>query len=232
MRSAKSLLVALVALPLLLTGCSGPGGHRATRATSPVTVPPRTDPRPMSEADAVELHRRVASPVSRSTLADHRGKVVVVNTWWSDSSPVPHRDADAGRRRRRTSRTTRRSSASTSATPSAEQGKAFERRLRGSTYPSFYEPDGKALLAFSGKKSAFSRIPTTAVLDRRGPGGGGDQGRIPSRLTLAGSWRTWARSQEGPRRWVSRSRPGGSGSLVLAIPVALLAGLVSFFSPA
>jgi hypothetical protein len=65
---------------------------------------------------------------------------------------------------------------------SADQGLAFERGLDVG-YPSLYAPDGKALLAFSGKISLTS-IPNTAILDREGRVAAVIAGPIPSKLTL------------------------------------------------
>jgi thiol-disulfide isomerase/thioredoxin len=107
--------------------------------------------------------------------------VVVVNTWWSGCTPcrtempmlveaaeeLSDDAAFVGINIR---------------DPSAAQGQAFERSL-DIAYPSLYEPDGKALLAFSGKIS-LGRIPTTAILDREGRVAAVIAGEIPSKLTL------------------------------------------------
>jgi hypothetical protein len=63
---------------------------------------------------------------------------------------------------------------------SADNGLAFERSV-GATYPSFYAPDGKALLAFPGLPRA---TPSTVVLDGEGRISATISGQIPSRLTI------------------------------------------------
>ena len=66
------------------------------------------------------------------------------------------------------------------------------------------------------------------MLDREGRVAALISGELPSLTTLVDA----GRGRRGAERWVtgSRARPA-SGSLLLAIPVALVAGLVSFFSP-
>jgi thiol-disulfide isomerase/thioredoxin len=112
-------------------------------------------------------------------LADHRGQVVVVNTWWSGCAPCRTEmpmlvEADEQLEAEFLGINIR--------DASPEQGRAFERNL-GVDYPSLYEPGGEALLAFSGKVSLNS-IPTTAVLDREGRVAAVISGPIPSKLTL------------------------------------------------
>ncbi len=112
-------------------------------------------------------------------LADHRGQVVVVNTWWSGCAPCRTEmpmlvEADGELEAEFVGINIR--------DASPQQGRAFERNL-GVDYPSLYEPGGEALLAFSGRVSLNS-IPTTAVLDREGRVAAVISGPIPSKLTL------------------------------------------------
>jgi len=65
---------------------------------------------------------------------------------------------------------------------SQAQSQAFVRRF-GITYPSFWSPDGEALLAFPGVLG-LRTIPAFAVLDERGRVAGSIIGRLPSRQTL------------------------------------------------
>jgi thiol-disulfide isomerase/thioredoxin len=65
---------------------------------------------------------------------------------------------------------------------SPDQGLAFARE-KGVTYPSIYDPAGKALLAFQGKVSPRT-IPTTIVLDAQHRVAATIQGEVPSLLTL------------------------------------------------
>ncbi|MGD9958442.1 TlpA disulfide reductase family protein [Nocardioides sp.] len=114
-------------------------------------------------------------------VADLRGKVVVVNVWWSACAPCrleapmlvgaaaqTAADADFVGVNIRDN--------------SAEPALAFDTTF-GVTYPSIYDPTGKALLAFAGKVN-LQAVPTTVVLDREGRIAATISGAIPSQLTL------------------------------------------------
>jgi thiol-disulfide isomerase/thioredoxin len=62
------------------------------------------------------------------------------------------------------------------------QAEAFERSF-GFDFPSFYEPDGQALLAFPGVLGPRT-IPATVILDSRGRVAASVIGRLPSQETL------------------------------------------------
>jgi len=66
--------------------------------------------------------------------------------------------------------------------PSTEQAKGFVRSF-GVPYPSFYSPDGEALLQFTGTLTPRT-IPATVVLDGEGRVAASIIGRIPSTTTL------------------------------------------------
>lgn len=65
---------------------------------------------------------------------------------------------------------------------STDQGRAFERTFEV-PYPSFYSPDGVALLSFPGTLGPNS-IPSTVVLDDQGRVAAAVVGPLPSELTL------------------------------------------------
>jgi thiol-disulfide isomerase/thioredoxin len=65
---------------------------------------------------------------------------------------------------------------------SADQAKGFVRTFEV-PYPSFFSPDGKAMLAFSGTLTPNS-IPSFVVLDRDGRVAASIIGELPSRTTL------------------------------------------------
>ena len=114
-------------------------------------------------------------------VADLRGKVLVVNVWWSGCGPCRSEmpmlveaaaevEGDAsflGINIRDNS---------------AAPARAFMENY-GATYPSIYDPSGKALLAFSGEVSPQT-VPTTLVLDREGRVAATVRGPLPSELTL------------------------------------------------
>jgi thiol-disulfide isomerase/thioredoxin len=62
------------------------------------------------------------------------------------------------------------------------QAQAFERSF-GVTYPSFYSPDGEALLAFPGVLGPRT-IPAFVVLDAEGRVAASIIGKLPSQQTL------------------------------------------------
>lgn len=114
-------------------------------------------------------------------LSAQRGKVVVVNFWWSTCGPcrketpmlqsvhtaLGDKVAFLGVNIRDNS---------------ADQGLAFERYYKV-TYPSLYSPDGKATLAFRDRLSPRT-VPATAVLDPQGRVAAIIRGTIPTRTTL------------------------------------------------
>lgn len=119
-------------------------------------------------------------------LADLRGKVVVVNVWGSWCGPcrteMPDLVEAAG------------SLAADDVPvefvginvrdPDVAQAQGFVRTFEV-PYPSFYSPDGKALLPFSGTVPP-SRIPSTVLLDTEGRVAAVVLGPVPSALTLEG----------------------------------------------
>jgi hypothetical protein len=65
---------------------------------------------------------------------------------------------------------------------SPEQARSFVRTF-DVPYPSFYSPDGEALLPFSGTLTPNS-IPSFVVLDREGRVAASIIGKLPSQTTL------------------------------------------------
>lgn len=112
-------------------------------------------------------------------VTDSRGKVAVVNIWWSGCGPcrtempmLNEAHAELGDEVDFLGINTRDSSVETAA--------AFE-EARGVAYPSVYAVDGQALLAFG----ALAReMPTTIVLDREGRVAAVIRGPVPSQRTI------------------------------------------------
>lgn len=106
-----------------------------------------------------------------------RGKVVVVNIWWSGCGPcrteMPMLQAVSKEGGAAFVGINTRDN-------SAENGVAFERAV-GADYPSIYSPDGQALSAFKGLPGT---TPVTVVLDRQGRMAAVVSGPVPSRTTL------------------------------------------------
>jgi len=169
-------VVAAVLLPVALAGCSG------LRGTGDLDYVP-------GEGNVVQVppdEREAPVEVSGDTvdggtldLADSRGKVTVVNVWWSGCQPcrsempmlvdAAAQTADiatfAGINIRDTSR---------------ERVTAFE-EATGVDYPSIYDGSA-ALLQFGGYQPQY--MPSTVVLDREGRVAALINGAIPSEQTL------------------------------------------------
>ena len=196
----------------------------AARTTSAATAGSSRSPR-ASAATPVELTGEDADGEPLD-LADLPRQVVVVNVWWSWCGPCRTEmpllvDAadELGRRHVRRHQHPR---------PEPGDGAGLRARL-GVAYPSIFDPGQRGAARLPGAAQPARRCPSTVVLDPAGPGRRADPRRDPVQADPA-------RPRRGRRR---RSRAMGdwfqdtalSGSLLLAIPVALVAGLVSFFSP-
>ena len=114
-------------------------------------------------------------------LADYRGAPVVINVWgaWCtycrDEAPdVVGAAKELGDEAQFVGINLRDSS------PATAMG--YERTF-GVEFPSFYSPDGKAMLAFPGTLTPNS-IPATVVLDAQGRVAASILGRLPSQTTL------------------------------------------------
>lgn len=176
-RLRRSLGVVVVGL-LLLTGCSSLQGTGDKGYISGDQLVRVIDPADREEPVDLTGTSLTGEPID---AADSRGRVLVVNTWWSGCAPcrseMPMLTAAADELRSRADFlgiNIRDSSAS--------QGQAFVRSV-GADYPSIYDPTGRAVLAFAGKTS-LSAIPTTIVLDADGRVAAVITGEIPSKQTL------------------------------------------------
>lgn len=115
------------------------------------------------------------------SLADLRGKPVVVNVWGSWCPPCRAEAPDLVAAAAELG-----DSASfvgiNNRDSSTAQAQSFEREY-GVEYPSFYSPDGRALLAFAGSLSPRA-IPSTTILDSEGRVAATIVGRVPSATTV------------------------------------------------
>ena len=115
------------------------------------------------------------------TIEDYRGKPVVVSVWGSWCAPcrqeapwVAGAAEELGDSVQFVGINLR--------DGSTAQGLAFERSY-GFEFPSLYEPDGEAMLAFPGVLGLRS-IPSFVVLDREGRVAASIVGQLPSEQTL------------------------------------------------
>jgi len=114
-------------------------------------------------------------------LADSRGQVTVINVWgsWCVDCRVEMPDLlEAAERTEGVATFVGINTRDHDTAPA----QAFARNV-GMSFPSFYSPDGKALLPFAGTIPPRA-IPSTVVLDEEGRVAGTIIGRLPSALTL------------------------------------------------
>ena len=116
------------------------------------------------------------------TLETYAGKVVVLNVWGSWCPPCRKEARALAGAARTLAKDDVQFVGINTKDSSTEQGRAFERRY-DVPYPSFYDPSGRTLLAFSGTLNP-SAIPSTVVLDTKGRVAASILGPIPSEQTL------------------------------------------------
>ena len=180
-RVPSILLALLVAGGLLLTGCgaSGTGDKGYIDGKGIITRLPADDRKPVS------------SPVEGTTLAgddwslaDHRGKVVVINVWGSWCPPC-RKEAPTLAEAARTLKADGVEFIGINTRDIREsQGQAFERTF-DVPYPSLFDPDGRTLLAFRGTLTP-NAIPSTLVIDKKGRIAASILGEVTRASTLVG----------------------------------------------
>ena len=176
----RPAVLLLAILTLVLTGCSSLQGTGSkgyiSQDGSYVTVKAADRDEPIDVAtedlDGNEL-----------SLADYRGRVVVVNVWGAWCGPCEVEQPDLNEAVDKTSGVADFVGLNIR-DQSVDDAKAFVRTL-DVPYPSFYDPDSKALLAFSAVMPVRSP-PTTFVLDTKGRIAAAIFGQVPSVGTLVG----------------------------------------------
>jgi len=173
-----AVLSVVLAACLLATGCSslqGAGDKGYVTGDGQVELVAATDRGAPIELEGTDLDGK---PLS---LADLRGKPVVVNIWWSACPPCREEQPDL-------------IDAATTLGADAQfvginirdsapdNAKSYVRSF-DVPYPSFYSPDGKALVPFAGTLTAYT-VPATVVLDGEGRIAGSILGTLPSTRTL------------------------------------------------
>lgn len=158
-----SVWVALTLVLALVAGCSGGGGPTAgdggfvggdgnwTRVT-----PGQRKPAPDVAAEGLDG--------SRLSLADYRGKVVVLNVWGSWCTPCRKEAPDLVAAAAETEQTAQFIGLNTRDLDRA-QAEAFVRSFK-IDYPNIYDPRGELLLEFTDLPP--SGIPSTLIIDKDG----------------------------------------------------------------
>lgn len=174
----RPVVVLLALLALVTTGCSsleGTGDKGYISGDGQITTYDAAD-----RGDPIELSGEDLEG-NEVTLEDFRGKVVVVNYWWSQCPPC------------RVEQPGLNDAASELGDDaafiginirdlSADNGLAYARKF-DVPYPSVYDPSGKALLAFSGVLTR-NAIPSTLVLDKEGRVAATVIGAVPGTRTI------------------------------------------------
>ncbi|MCW2781129.1 MAG: TlpA family protein disulfide reductase [Marmoricola sp.] len=133
--------------------------------------------------------RKAPGPVEGKTLegkqislADYRGKVVVINVWWSQCGPCRAEASDLNAAARELTPKGVVFFGINTRDASQALGKAYERNQKV-PYPSLYDDDGSVLLAFHSTLPP-NAIPSTVILDKQGRVAASILGQIPSTTTL------------------------------------------------
>ena len=180
MTSLRALLLA-VALPsaLVLAGCSndvGSSGNQGYVAGKGIiTSVKAADRKQPGEVAGRTLDGKQVS------LADFRGKVVVVNVWGSWCGPCRAEAPMLAQASRDLAKKGVVFLGIDSRDPSKDAAKAFVRRF-DVPYPSLYDQQGSTLLAFRGTLPPNS-VPSTVVVDPQGRVSGSVLGSL-TRTTL------------------------------------------------
>ena len=172
-------VVALLALlALVAAGCSsleGTGDKGYISGDGQITAIDAVD---RGEPISLSGEDLEGNPLS---LDDLRGRVVVVNYWWSACPPC--RVEQPGLNDAATELGDDAAFVGINIRDlSADNGKAYVRKF-DVPYPSVYDPSGKALLAFSGVLSR-NAIPSTLVLDKEGRVAATVIGSVPGTRTI------------------------------------------------
>jgi thiol-disulfide isomerase/thioredoxin len=172
------LLACLLLGTVALSGCSslqGAGDKGYVTSDGQLEVVAAADRGAPVELEGEDLD---GEPLS---LADFRGKLTVVNVWgaWCADCRIEQDDLNAAAEE---TRDVARFVGIDIRDASVDQAEAYVRSF-DVPYPSFYSPDGKALVPFYGTLTAYT-VPSTVVLDAEGRVAASILGRLPSRQTL------------------------------------------------
>jgi thiol-disulfide isomerase/thioredoxin len=174
----KKLAPLLAAVCLLLTGCSSLNG---TNAQGYITGDGQVVQFQPADRGAPIVLTGTSLEGQPIDITSYAGKPLVINVWWSGCGPcrteMPMLVKAAAHLKGKAS------FLGIDIRDLSREGAMAFALDKGVTYPSIYDPKGKALLAFSGDVSPRSP-PTTLVLDGQQRVAAIINGEIPSQLTL------------------------------------------------
>jgi thiol-disulfide isomerase/thioredoxin len=151
----RAVVPALLAAALtLVAGCSG--GGTAAKPGEPIPAEDRRPPAAAVRGETLEGEQL--------DLASYKGEVVVVNFWASWCGPC-RAEAPALEATHQENKDAGVKFVGVDISDTRDGAKAFVRKY-GTTYPSFFDPEGKITHAFSSVNP--SALPTTLILDRQG----------------------------------------------------------------
>jgi len=179
-RSARTLLPAVVAVLALTSGCAeglgGTGDRGYLEGDGTITV-------------LKAAQRKAPGPVAGTTLegkkvslADYKGKIVVVNVWGSWCPPCRSEADDLAVAAKELKSKGVVFLGINTRDNSADTALAFE-RSKGVPYPSIFDRDGETLTAFHGTLRP-NAIPSTVVIDAQGRVAASIIGELTSARTL------------------------------------------------
>lgn len=175
----RALVLLLAGVLLLLAGCSGLEGSGDKGYVTANGAVRELDPDERDAPKSIEGVDLDGKPIS---LADYRGRVVVLNVWgdWCGECHAEAGDVVGAAEETQGDEVT--FVGINVRDPSPEQAKSFVRQY-DVPFRSFYDPSGETLLQFHGTLTAIS-TPATVVLDREGRVAGSVLGVLPSQQTL------------------------------------------------
>jgi thiol-disulfide isomerase/thioredoxin len=175
---AVAVGVAVVALALVATGCgaSGTGDKGYVSGDGVITQLPAHERRDVGTVSGPTLDGGTFD------LADHRGKVVVVNVWGSWCGDCRAEAAEVAAAAEQLTAKGVVFVGIDTRDASKDNARAYVRTFK-IRYPSIFDPSGENLLAFRGTITPNS-IPSTIVIDPQGRIAASVRGQLTSATTL------------------------------------------------